>query len=102
MLAQYQKNRLESIQKKCLKTIYGAYKTYEELLEEAEIQTLEERRTKQIGKFAIKAAEKILSLNIGSWKIKIEAVKDQVMSTRNYMQEVIDCTTARSTQWEEC
>ena len=56
MLSQYQKNRLENIQKKCLKTIYGTNKTYKELLEEAELQTLEERRKKLIGKFAIKAA----------------------------------------------
>ena len=32
MLAQYQKNRLESIQKKCLKSIYGFKKTYDCLL----------------------------------------------------------------------
>ena len=56
MLAQYQKNRLESVQKKCLKAIYGFDLTYEELLEKAELETLEVRRKKAIMKFAEKTS----------------------------------------------
>ena len=52
MLAQYQKNRLENIQKRCLKSIFGFNKTYQALLEEAEIETLEDRRFNAIKKFA--------------------------------------------------
>ena len=57
MLAQYQKNRLENIQKKCLRSIFGFNKTYQELLEEAEIETLEDRRYKAIKKFAEKTSK---------------------------------------------
>lgn len=54
MLAQYQKNRIENIQKRCLRSIFGFDKTYAELLEEANLDTLEERRIK---KFAEKSSK---------------------------------------------
>ena len=57
MLTQYERNRLENIQKKCLKCIYGYNKKYEELLNESGIQTLEDRRMKAIEKFARKTSQ---------------------------------------------
>ena len=56
MMAQYEKNRLERIQKNCLRSIYGFDKTYEELLSESGLRTLEERRKNALERFAVKAA----------------------------------------------
>ena len=56
MLAQYQANRLENIQKKCLRSIYGSQLSYAELLSRSGLDTLEDRREKAILKFAQKAA----------------------------------------------
>ena len=56
MLAQYQKNRIENIQKRCLRSIFGFDKAYPELLEESGLVTLEERRNNAIKKFAEKAS----------------------------------------------
>ena len=55
MLSRYDSNRLENLQKKCLRSIYGYGTIYEDLLEMANLETLEERRTKAITKFAQKA-----------------------------------------------
>ena len=52
MLARYQAKKLEDLQKRCLKTIFGYDKSYEELLIEADLKTLEERRNKALLKFA--------------------------------------------------
>ena len=56
MMAQYEKNRLEKIQRNCLRSIYGFNKSYAELLDESGLQTLEERRKRALGRFAVKAA----------------------------------------------
>ena len=39
MLAQYERNRMENIQKNCLRSIFGFDKSYEELLEESGLET---------------------------------------------------------------
>ena len=57
MLAQYQKNRLENIQKRCLRSIFGHDKTYNKLLAESGLETLEDRRTRAVKKFAEKACK---------------------------------------------
>ena len=57
MLAQYQKNRLENIQKRCLRSIFGHDKTCNELLAESGLETLEDRRTRAVKKFAEKACK---------------------------------------------
>ena len=57
MIAKYQSKKLEDMQKRCLKSIYGYNKSYEELLQEADLETLEERRSKAILKFAQKTAK---------------------------------------------
>ena len=57
MLTKYQSNRLENIQKKCLRSIYGFDLDYEQLLQIAELQTLEERRELAQRKFALKASK---------------------------------------------
>ena len=44
MLSKYQSIKLENLQKRCLRAIYGYNKTYEELLQESNLKTLEERR----------------------------------------------------------
>ena len=56
MLTKYQSKKLEDLQKRCLKTIYGYDKTYEDLLEESSLDTLERRRTNAVFKFAKKMA----------------------------------------------
>ena len=55
MLTQYQNNRLENIQKTCLRSIYGYNKPYEELLQEADLDTLDKRRENALRKFAAKS-----------------------------------------------
>ena len=57
MLAKYQTTKLENIKKRCLRSIYGYEKSYEELLEESELESLEERRDKALLKFARKTAK---------------------------------------------
>ena len=57
MLTKYEKNQMERIQKKCLRTIYGPNKTYEQLLEESGLKTLETRRNNALIKFAQKASK---------------------------------------------
>ena len=57
MIAQYQKNRPENIQKSCPRSIFRFDKSYSELLEEAGLKTLEERRAIALRKFAEKAAK---------------------------------------------
>ena len=56
MLTQYQKNRLEGIQKNCLRSIYGFDKSYDQLLQESGLETLTSRRTRTVRKFAEKTA----------------------------------------------
>ena len=48
MLAQYEKNRLENVQKNCLRSIFGFEKSYEELLSESCLESLEVRRKKRL------------------------------------------------------
>ena len=55
MMTKFDKNRLETIQKKCLRNIYGYGLTYEELLEKSGLESLESRREKALTKFATKA-----------------------------------------------
>ena len=44
MLAKYEKNRLENVQKNCLRCIFSFDKNYEELLAVSGLSSLEERR----------------------------------------------------------
>ena len=55
MLTKYQANVLENIQKRCLKCMYGYNKGYQELLEEAGLKTLQERRQIALERFTRKA-----------------------------------------------
>ena len=57
MISKYDINRLENIQKKCLRTIFGYGLSYEDLLKKSKLETLEERRQKALLKFANKAAD---------------------------------------------
>ena len=57
MLTRYDSNRLENIQKNCLRTIFGFDKNYEELLKASGLETLENRREKALKKFAAKAVK---------------------------------------------
>ena len=56
-ISKYQSNRLEKVQKKCLKIMFGYGKSYRSLLEKSGLETLESRRTRQFTKFAEKMAE---------------------------------------------
>ena len=53
-ISRYQSNRLENVQKRCLRIMYGYNKTYEELLKLSGLQSLQERRRSQFKKFAEK------------------------------------------------
>ena len=57
MLTKYQSNRIENIQKRCLRSIYGFKLGYDELLEESGLKTLEQRREEATLKFALKASK---------------------------------------------
>ena len=57
MLTKGQENKLEKIQKKCLRCIFGYEKSYSELLAESELQPLKSRREAAVLKFAKKASE---------------------------------------------
>ena len=57
MLTKDQSERLESLQKKALKTVYGCNKNYEDILQESGIQPLQERRQKLFENFARKCAK---------------------------------------------
>ena len=54
-LNKFQTELLEKVQKRTLRTIFGFEKTYEELLKEAGIETLEARRQSALLKFAQKS-----------------------------------------------
>ena len=56
MLGKYQSKKLEDMQKRCLRTIFGYDKSYEKLLELSGLRTLEERRYDSLIKFARKTA----------------------------------------------
>ena len=56
MITKYQANRLENVQKNCLRSIYGYKPNYDQLLEESGLMTLESRREKWLRKFARKLA----------------------------------------------
>ena len=56
MITKYDSNRIENIQKHCLRSILGFDKRYEDLLEESGLQTLEARRHNALKKFADKTS----------------------------------------------
>ena len=64
MMSRYDSNRLENLQKKCLRNIYGYGIKYEELLDISDLETLEERRNKALLKFANKA---VANLQFKDW-----------------------------------
>ena len=57
MLTRYQSNRIENVQKRCLRCMFGWNKPYAELLEESGLPTLKARRETAIRKFAEKALD---------------------------------------------
>ena len=69
-ISNYQSNRLEAIQKRCLRMMYGHQKTYGALLKEAELENLKVRREKQFLKFA-KIRVKIHIIQLISQKIPV-------------------------------
>ena len=57
MITKYDANRMENIQKHCLRSILGYDKKYEDLLEESGLETLETRRHNALKKFAEKTSK---------------------------------------------
>ena len=57
MLTKYDSNRLESVQKQCLRSIFGYGLSYEELLSLSNLETLVDRRRRAVMKFALKASK---------------------------------------------
>ena len=53
-ISKYQSNRLESVQKQCLRIMYGYGRSYKELLEISGLETLENRRKVLFENFANK------------------------------------------------
>ena len=51
-ISKFQSNRIENVQKQCLRVMYGYSKSYEELLKISGLELLSERRKKLFGKFA--------------------------------------------------
>ena len=65
MITKYDSNRIENIQKHCLRSILGFDKRYEDLLEESDLQTLEARRQSALKKL-LKKLQKIRNFQTGS------------------------------------
>ena len=55
---------MKSVQKNCLKSIYGFNKSYDELLDEAGLETLQTRRESRLKKFTEKA---VLNKQFNHW-----------------------------------
>ena len=51
MLTKSQSNRLEQVQKRCLRIMFGYLKTYQDLLSESGLETLKHRREKALTRF---------------------------------------------------
>lgn len=88
MLAKYQATKLENLQK-----IYRYDKSYEELLTEADLKTLEERREVALLKFAKKTA-KIRNLLTGFRRMITDGVRGILNLIKNCKQGVRDCIVA--------
>ena len=56
-ISKFQSNRIENVQKRCLKIMYGYNHTYEELLQMAGLQSLKGRRESAMLKFAQRMAD---------------------------------------------
>ena len=56
-ISKYQSNRLERIQKQCLRIMYGYGKPYSELLKISGLRSLADRRREQFEKFAVNAVK---------------------------------------------
>ena len=56
MLIKQQENDLETIQKKCLRCIFGYKKSYDEFLRKSGMSTLKARREKAVLKFTAKTS----------------------------------------------
>ena len=54
MLSKHQSNRLEKVQRNCLRIMFGYGKDYGDLLSESGVETLKTRREKALAKFADK------------------------------------------------
>ena len=57
MLSKSQSNRLEQVQKRCLRIIFGFKDSYEDLLSKAGLESLKDRRQKAVLKFASKTSK---------------------------------------------
>ena len=56
-ISKYQSNRIENVQKQCLKIMYGYNKCYNDLLIESGLETLHDRRQKLLQSFAVKLSK---------------------------------------------
>ena len=61
-ISKFQSNRIENIQKQCLKIMYGYDKSYKDLLELSGLETLKDRRKKLFENFARKALKTVITV----------------------------------------
>ena len=85
-----QAQRLENLQKRCLRIIYGWEKTYEDLLNISGLATLRERRDVRMNKFVMKA-EANEKLRRAWFKVNEKEVKTRKRD--KYVQET--CRTSK-------
>ena len=58
MLPKYENNRLENIQKKCLRIIYGYGLDYDTLLQKSDLETLKKKKRESTSKICTKSVSK--------------------------------------------
>ena len=93
LIPAYMSDKLEQIQKQAIKIIFGNSVSYADLISEGRIETLKERRIKNIAKFANKA---VLNPKFSEKWFPINTTeRDARTSTRKkYIEK--NCTTERS------
>ena len=92
LIPKYISDKLESVQKQALRTIYGWDRTYESLVEDGTVETLASRREQASLKFALKYKD---SHRFGHWFPLNPAERTARDTTRRLYKEN-QCTTERT------
>ena len=84
MLNKDQSDRIEKLQMKALKTIYGWNRSYSDLLAASGLETLENRRKKLVDNFAVKTSK---NNRFSHWFPSAHPTGHNTRSTRPYLEE---------------
>ena len=84
MLTNAEKEKIENCQKRVLRIIYGYQNTYEDLINAANIKTLEERRENMFEKFAIKMSKSERFSR--KWLPKRENERENLRDSKKYIE----------------